>query len=111
MRLLAQHEVQQRTVNRNSSVVLDEPQLAEFVHEKTDAGSGRADHFRKRLLTDLRNQRLGPSFLAEIREQQQQAREPFLARVEQLIDQVRLDANGPAQKIGNEHLGERRLAV
>jgi hypothetical protein len=31
----------------------------------------------------------------------------FLTRIEQLIDEVCLDADGPIQKIGNEHLGER----
>ena len=34
----------------NAAVVIDEAQLAELVHEKTDAGARRADHFRKRIL-------------------------------------------------------------
>jgi hypothetical protein len=29
--------------------------------------------------------------------------------IEQLIDEVRLDADGPSQKMGNEHPGERWL--
>jgi hypothetical protein len=28
-------------------------------------------------------------------------------KIEQLIDEVCLDADGPRQKMGNEHLGER----
>src|SRR6476660_1566540 len=35
----------------------------------------------------------------------------FLARIEQLIDEVCLDADGPSQKMGNEHPGERRLLL
>src|ERR1700730_13100402 len=33
--------------------------------------------------------------------------QPFLTRIEQLIDEVCLDADGPSQKMGNEHPGER----
>jgi hypothetical protein len=45
--------------------------------------------------------------LAKIRHQQEQPGKPFLTRIEQLIHEVRFDADGPAKKMRNEHLGER----
>jgi hypothetical protein len=68
---------------------------------------GRADHVRKRLLADFRDKRLRFVFLAKVRQQREQPGKPFLARIEQLIDEVCFDADRPAQKMGNEHLGER----
>ena len=41
------------------------------------------------------------------RQQHEQAGKTFLTRIEQLIDEVRFDANGPAKNMRNEHLGER----
>src|SRR4249919_682648 len=51
----------------------------------------------------------GLPLFTKIRQQQEQPREPFLARIEQLIDEVCFNADGPIQEIGNEHLGKRRL--
>ena len=53
----------------------------------------------------------GVAFLAEIRQQQEQAGKPLLARIEQLIDKVRFDADASTQKMRNEHLGECRLLM
>ncbi len=89
------------------AVVVNEAQFSKFVHEKTHPGPGRSDHFRERLLADFRDHRLRFAFLAKIRQQQEQTGKTFLARIEQLIDEVCFDADGPAHKMGNEHLGER----
>jgi hypothetical protein len=72
----------------NSSVVADESQFAEFVHKKTDAGSGGADHRCQCLLADTWIDRLRTAFLSEMREQKEKACETLLARIEQLVDQV-----------------------
>ena len=53
----------------------------------------------------------GFAFLAEIRQQQEQPRQALLARIEQLIDQIRFDADGARQQMRDEHLGERRLVM
>ena len=53
----------------------------------------------------------GLSFLAEIREQQENARQALLAGVEELIDQVRFDPRIPRQKMGDEQLGERGFVM
>ena len=91
--------------------VVNEAQFSKFVHEKTHPGPGRADHIRKGLLADFREDRLRFGFLAKVRQQQEQPGQTFLARIEQLIDEVRLDPDGPRQKMGNEHPGERWLLL
>ena len=48
------------------AAVLDEPLLAEPVHEKADSRSGGTDHLRQRLLTNLWDNRLGIAVLARI---------------------------------------------
>src|ERR1700731_4694013 len=96
----------------DAAVVVNKPQFSKFVHEKTHPGPGRSDHIRKRLLADFREDRLRfLVVLAKVRQQQGQPGKTFLTRIEQLIDEVCLDADGPRQKMGNEHLGERWLSM
>jgi hypothetical protein len=94
-----------------AAIVVDESQTPKFVHEEADARPCRADHLRKRLLTDFRDHRFGCPFLAEVRQQQKQSGKTFLTRIEQLIDEIRFNAYGSAQKMGNEHLGELRFLM
>jgi len=49
---------------------------------------------------------MGSGFLAKVRQQQEQPRKTFLARIEQLIEEIGFDANCRAKKMGNEHLGD-----
>jgi hypothetical protein len=95
------------TLDLKAAVVMNEAQFSKFVHEETHAGPRRADHLRKRLLADFRDHRLRFVILAKVGHEQEQPGKPFLTRIEQLIDKVRFDADGPAQKMGKEHLGER----
>ena len=50
------------------AVVVNQAQFSELVHKKTYAGARCTDQLRKRLLADLRDDRLGATFLAEIRQ-------------------------------------------
>src|SRR5580704_11262255 len=115
LRLLVQNDIQQRAVDFDAvfdaAVVFNEAELAKFVHEETDARPRRSDHLGKRLLADFGDNRLRLGFLAEIRQQQEHAGKPFLARIVQLIDKVGFNADGPAQQMSNEHLGERRFPM
>jgi hypothetical protein len=45
-----QDNTQKGIVDADLAVVLDEAQFLEFVHEKIDSGTRRADHLRQRLL-------------------------------------------------------------
>src|ERR1700681_3993471 len=104
-----QDRTQQRMVDLDVSVVIDETKLAKLVHEKADTGSGGADHLRQCFLIDARTDRLRVAFLPEIGQQQEQARKPLLARIEQLVNQVLLDSDVPGQEISHEHLRKKRL--
>src|ERR1700732_736938 len=112
--LVVQNDIQQWTVDFDAAVaavVVNKTEFSKFVHEKTHPGAGRADHIRKRLLADFREDRLRFLVLAKIRQQQEQPGKTFLTRIEQLIDEVCLDADGPREKMGNEHPGERWLLL
>jgi hypothetical protein len=91
--------VQQGIADLKGSVVFDEPKLAELVHKKAHARSRRSHHFGERLLSNLRYDGLGPPLLAKVRHQKEQSRQTPLARIKQLVDQVRLDARVPSQDV------------
>src|SRR5271169_197076 len=110
--LIVENHVQQGTVHfQAATVVVNEAQFTKSVHEEAHARARRADHLRERLLADIRNHRLRSSFLAKVRQQKQHPGEAFLARIEQLIDQVLFDPDGPSQKMRDEHFGKRRLVM
>jgi hypothetical protein len=111
LRLVVQHRIQQRIVDLDFSVVADESELAELVHEEADAGPGGPDHLRQSFLADIRTDRLRTSFLAEICQQKQQSGQPLLAGIEQLIDQILFNPAVPGQQIRHEYFGKFRLVV
>ena len=57
----------------------------------------------------LRGDRLRAALLAEIRQQKERSRQPLFARIEELVDQVRLHADGSLDEMRDERLGELRL--
>src|SRR6266480_1164940 len=73
--LVVQNHVQQGIMDFQFSVVFDEAQFAELVHEKAHPRSGRADHLRQRFLTEVSHDRLRPAFLAEICKQKEKSGE------------------------------------
>ena len=91
--------VQKGIVNVDFAVVivLDEAQFPEFVHEKIDAGPRCANHLRQHLLRYFGKHTLRMAWLAIAREEQQSARQPFLAGVKELVDQVLFDPNVSCQ--------------
>ena len=64
-----QDDIQQRGVDLQPAVVVNEPQFSEPVHEGADPRAGCADHFRQHFLTDLGNYALRFAFLAKMGEQ------------------------------------------
>jgi hypothetical protein len=87
-KLVVEHDVEKRTVDLQciASVIIDEPQFPEPVHEKVNPRASRAHHLCERFLTDFRNQNFGLTFLAEMRQQQQHSGESLFTRIEKLID-------------------------
>ena len=104
-------DIEEGAVHVDATVVLQEAQLPELIHEETYAGPCGANHFGQHFLTDLRNDRLRLAFLPEMGHEQQHPRQPLLAGIEELIHQVFLDANVARQKIGQEQLGEGGFIV
>ena len=87
-------------MNQHAAVVIDEPELAEFVHEVADSRPGGSDHSRQYFLTDFWNHRFLLAFLAKVRKQKQNPSQPLLAGIEQLIDQVLFKANIAGEQVG-----------
>ena len=87
-------------------VVANEAHLAKSSHEETDAGACGADHRGEGFLVDLRKGRPRMAFFLTVGQQQQRPRQPLLAGIEELIQQVLLDANVAGQEMGQEQLGE-----
>ena len=109
--LFLQENIQKRVVNPNLAVIFDKAQFSETIHEKAHSRPGCANHFSQYLLADLRNYRFRFAFFTELREQQQNPRQPLFAGIEKLIDQVRLDAGVPCEKKGDEHRRQFGLMV
>ena len=84
------------------AVVVDEAEPSELVHEEVHARARRPDHFREHLLRDPGQHPSRSIRLAVTREQEQRARQPLFAGVEQLIDQVLLEASIPGEHVRDE---------
>ena len=85
-----------------TSVVVDEAELAESVHEKADSRASGANDASQGFLADLWNDRLGCAFLPEVRQQQKHPCQPLLAGVEQLVNQIFFNLDVPGEKMGDE---------
>ena len=80
-------------MNLKAAIIVNELQFPEFVHEKVDSGARCANHFRQHLLGNFGKHLFWLGFLAIPSEQQKSAGEPFLARIEKLIDQILFDSD------------------
>jgi hypothetical protein len=81
-------DTQQRTVNPQAPVVINETQLPKLVHEETHPGPCGPDHVGQGFLTDPGHDNLMLPVFAEAGQQQQDSRQPFLAGIEKLIHKV-----------------------
>src|SRR5579862_127060 len=72
----------------NLTIVLDEAQFTEFIHEKIDSRPRRPDHLGQRLLGYFGERLLEIAWLSITREQQESASQAFFAGVEELVYQI-----------------------
>jgi hypothetical protein len=86
----------------NLAIVLDEAQFPEFVHEKIDPGPRYANHLRQHLSRYFGKRFVRMARRAIAREQQQRTCQTFLAGVEELVYQIRLDSDISRQHISDE---------
>jgi hypothetical protein len=70
-------------MNLQAAVIFNEAQLPKLVHEETHPGSRRPDHFGQGFLTHPGHDELMLPVFAEASQQQQNARQPLLAGIEQ----------------------------
>src|ERR1700674_4719121 len=92
---IVQDNIQEGSIDVQPAIVTNEAQFPEFVHEKVDSGARCADHFRQRFLRYFGEQSVDLVFVAVAGEQKKSAGEPFLARIEKLVDQILLDSDVP----------------
>src|SRR5450759_3506860 len=110
-KLIVQHHTEQGTMHLEVRVISNESQFAELVHEEVYAGPGGTNDPGEGFLADLGDDGLGFSLLAEVGQQQEHARQPFFARVEQLVHQVFLNADAAGEQVLEEQLRKDRLFV
>ena len=101
-----QDDVQQRAVDLQATVVVDEAHLPEFVHKEVDAAAGGADEGGERFLGDGGNDGIGAPFFAILREEQKGAGKALFRRIEELVDQIRFHARVALQHVGNKLVGK-----
>ncbi len=106
-----QDHAQQRLIHFYSSVVFDKAEFSEFVHEEIYPRSRSADHARQGFLRDFWQEVQGLVGLSVARQKQQRPCQAFFAGVEELIDQVFLDANVVREHVGDEMVGQFMFGV
>jgi hypothetical protein len=89
-RLVEQDYPQEVTINRQPAAagVIDKAQLFELIHEMTDPRPGGAHHLRQIFLLDSGKDNLGSTFLAKMRQQEENPGQTLLAGIEKLIDEI-----------------------
>jgi len=106
------HDADERAVDVHSTaVVINEAQVPEPIHEKTDSGAGCADHFGEGFLAHFRNERYRLGFLSKVGHQQEKPSEAFFAGIKEVIHQVRFHADVSGKQIGEKAFGKFRFLV
>src|SRR6202521_4617454 len=109
--LLVQDNTQEGSVDMEPAIVSNEAQFLEFIHEKIDPGARCPDHPRQHLLRYFGKHLFRVGLLAVPSEQQKSARQSFLARVKELINQILLNSDVPRKHISHEAIRERMFSV
>src|ERR1035437_4233190 len=84
--LVVQNYIEQRAMDLQTAVVVNESQFPEPVHEEAHPRAGRADHLGQSFLTDLGDNGFRNALLAEMSQQQQNPGESLFTGVEELVN-------------------------
>src|SRR5579863_3406369 len=103
---IVQDHTQEGIVDVDLAVVFDEAQFPKFVHEEIDPRTRCANDLRQHLLRYFGKHLVKIARCAIAGEQQKSARQPFLAGVEKLVDQVLLHSYVACQHVGDEAVRE-----
>ena len=98
-------------MNGESSIVLNKAQLFELIHQGVDLLARSSDHFGQQLLGYFRQSRGKVMAASKFVQLQEQARQPLLAGIEQMVDQILLGPDVSPQEIVPEMVGKRRVRV
>src|ERR1700730_7693582 len=104
-------DAQEGGVDVEAAVVSNEAQLSEFSHEIADTSAGCANLLRQHFLRYVGKHFLGFFLPAVPSELQKSARQPFLAGIEKLVDQVVFDPAVAFKHIRDEAVGKRTFNV
>src|SRR5436309_12002613 len=92
-RSIVKHDAHERAVDLEAAVVFDEAELTELVHEEVHPRPRGADHFGEHFLRELRQDALWRVLLSIACQKEQRPGETLLARIEQMVDEILLDAD------------------
>src|SRR6202521_717611 len=110
--LLVQDNIQEGRVDvETATVVFNEAEFPEFIHEEIDPGARCPNHPRQYLLRYFGKHFFRVVSLAVPSEQKKSARQSFLARVKELIDQILLNSYVPRKHLPHEVVRFPTLSV
>jgi hypothetical protein len=73
-------------LQRIASLIINEPQFPEPVHEEANPRASCTYHLCEGLLADCGDYRLGHTFFAKMSRQKQDSGQPFFAGIEELVN-------------------------
>ena len=98
--------------DRKLSVVVDQSEFPELVHEVRDPCPGRTHHFRQGFMTRHGQFRIRDKFMfPQSRQLQEDASQPLFAVIEQLVAEVLFEIDVSGQQRRDELFGKLRLLM
>jgi hypothetical protein len=89
-----------------ATVVVNETEFAELIHEEVDAAASGGDHFGESFLQNVGDDGAGTAFSTVLREKEKRAGEAFFRGIEELVDEIGLDPEVTFRHVGDELFGK-----
>jgi hypothetical protein len=96
---------------RAVAIVIDKAELPELIHEMTDPRTGGAHHLCQAFLIDSGKGSFSSTFLAKMRQQQENPGQAFLAEIEESIHEIFFDSPHTRKQVGDKKLCKGRLLM